>query len=168
MSATTVDNTKLTVQQRSQQSAEEIAAQLGIENVKLVSAAVLEAALQEMHQNQDFEQRVKSVCDRLQASQSKPRKTPPPKKASLHNTNLIPIHFAQTHHFDLAAPPDPFFLLDLYGADQLVAALDEYSTPFLKKSVTVIKERFPGKKPKPKATREDIINFLAEVALANK
>lgn len=168
MSATTGENVKLTVQQRSQQRAEEIAAQLGIDNVKLVSAAVLEAALAEMHHNPDFEQRIKSVCEQLQQSQPKSRTSTSPKKGSLHNPNLVPINHTEKYHFDPGSPPDPIFLLDLYGPDQLEQALDEFTTPFLKKSVTVMKERFPNKKLKSKATREDVIHFLMEVALENK
>jgi hypothetical protein len=167
MSATAIDNTKMTVLQRSQHNAEEIASQLGVENVKVVSAAVLEVALQEMQQNQDFEQRIKSVCARLQKSQPKPRKPPEPKRGSLHNPDLVPIMHDERHWIDLTAPIDPFMLRDLYGPDKLVIALDEYTTGYLKNAVKALKGRFPDRKLKSKATREEVISFLVQLATEN-
>ncbi|MBA3823150.1 MAG: hypothetical protein H0X24_04485, partial [Ktedonobacterales bacterium] len=112
MSTVTSEPPKLTIQQRSQQNAERIASELGLDNLKLVNVAVLEAALKEIEKNKEFAQLVRQVFERL-APPKVPAKVPSNNKAKggLYKTTLVPIGVVEGHRIDLSAAPDPFFLV---------------------------------------------------------
>jgi hypothetical protein len=74
---------------------------------------------------------------------------------------LIPIKSMEGHKFDPVAPPDPYFLLEFYGAAQLPLALQRYTLPRLQKAVKLVKERNPRTKPNG-ASRQAVIDYLVE------
>ncbi len=162
MSTVTAEPSKMTMQQRSQQNAEKIASELGLDNLKLVNVAVLEAALEEIEKNKEFAQLVRRAFDQL----TPPKVKAPSKnkaKGGIYKTTLVPIGTVEGHRIDLGAAPDPFFLVKLYGMHQLYTALDEYSTTILKRSVAEQMVLHPGTKPKNKTNKEDIIAYLIDL-----
>jgi hypothetical protein len=66
--------------------------------------------------------------------------------------------------FDISAPPDPYFLNELFGIDQLPIALKEYSVPALKTAVAMIQARQPGTKPQGTSKAAIIEYVLQHVA----
>jgi hypothetical protein len=164
MSIVITEPQKMTVQQRSQQNAERIASELGLDNPKIVSAAVLEAALKEIGQNKEFAQLVQQTFTQMAPPKTKPRVASNSKaKGGIYKTTLVPIGTVEGHRIDLGAAPDPFFLAKLYGMHQLHDALDEYSGTELKRSIAEQMALHPNTKPKTKTKKEDIIAYLIDL-----
>jgi hypothetical protein len=164
MSTIMAESPKMTVQQRSQQNAEKIATELGLDNLKFVNVAVLEAALREIGKNKEFAQLVRQTFEQIAPPKTKPKAISSNKgKGGLYKTRLVPIGTVEGHRIDLSAAPDPFFLVKLYGMHQLYDALDEYSATELKRSVAEQMALHPNTKPKTKTKKEDIIAYLIDL-----
>jgi hypothetical protein len=170
MSTATIEVSKpsLTLQQVSQENTQKIAELLGVEDLKLLNVAVLEATLQEIDRNEAFAQRIKDAFAQLPKPKTKNVKLSTKAAPSIHNTRLVPIATVENYRFDPEAPPDPFFLKRLYGMHQLQEALDEFSVKELKRSVAEQMALHPNTKPKSKTKKEDIIEYLIDLVKSSQ
>jgi hypothetical protein len=165
MSTAIFDSPKMTMVQRSQYNAERIASELGLDNLKVVNFAVLEAALQEIEHNKEFAQLVKRAFEQFAPAKksSKRQSSKPNSKGNVYTTPLVPIGIVEDYRLDLSRPPDPFFLVKVYGMHQLYQALDEHNLASLKRSVAEQMALHPNTKPKTKTKKEDIIAYLIDL-----
>jgi hypothetical protein len=158
MSATTVKTR--TVRQRAVEATKALREQLGLDNIDLLSTAVAEVAVQEVASNPAFRERISTVYrDLLALHETRPLRTVIRPST---RPQLVPIGTIEGYEMDPAATLDPLFLLKLYGASQLRAALSEYSLAKLKEAATEIQTRNPGTKPTSKARKEAIIDYIVE------
>src|SRR5260370_14075859 len=107
--STTLDQKPLTVAQRTTKATEEAATILGLDDVKLVGAVVLERALGELRRNGGFAQEVREAYQ----SAAKPKKTPPaPRGARAPNPKVVlrPLQTDENHPIDIGAAVDPYYL----------------------------------------------------------
>jgi len=156
----------MTMVQRGQYNAERIASELGLDNLKVVNLAVLEAALQEIEHNKEFAQLVKRAFEQFAPAKPQSPKDKGNKattKGTVYATPLVPIGVVEDYYIDLRKPPDPFFLVKVYGMHQLYQALDEHNLASLKRSVAEQMALHPNTKPKTKTKKEDIIAYLIDL-----
>jgi len=73
----------------------------------------------------------------------------------------VPVKRIEGREFDLSAPPDPFFILDLYGDKQFPLALGRYPAKALVEAVAMVRERRPGTGPAGK-TMAALIEYLVQ------
>jgi hypothetical protein len=140
--------------------------------LKRLSAAVAVAAAEEIARDAMFAQKIRRLFEDMTPSRraKSPKGTPSPQASPrqkktmdeiLANDGLTPITDHIDHKYDPSAPPDPKFLLQLYGSAQLYKALDRFSTEALRRTIAVMVKEQPGlAKPKAKATKEEIIEFI--------
>src|SRR5258708_9485166 len=124
--SSTLDQKPLTVAQRSTRASEEAAAILGFGDVKLAGAVVLESALEELRQNRAFAQRIREAYQLA----AKPKKTPARKTAARPakpKVELKPLRTDETHQINIAAALDPYYLYEVFGAEQLPLALRQFT-----------------------------------------
>ena len=172
--STILDNTPKTIQDRSAEATARLRTELGLEELnstelKRLSAAIAEAAAEEIAHNRAFAERVRSLFIEMAPKKPAPKPSRPKKKttlAELTDDGLTPISFGNDHKFDPYSPPDPHFLLKLYGEDQLYKALDRYELSILRKIVARVMEQYPGSKPKNKSNREDMIHYIMTQVLS--
>ena len=89
---------------------------------------------------------------------------PKPKAAKRKyvDIRLVPIIDMQGVQLDPFAPLDPYFLLKVYGAKQLRTALVNFSVADLKVGAEVVEKRNPGTKPKSRAARQALTDYIVE------
>lgn len=156
---TTLNRVPQTVQERSVDATRHLRETLGLDDLKLLATALAEVAVAESAQRPEFANRIKSVYAELQALKATPRRS---SKAAKPSTKLVPIVAIDDVRIDPHAPLDPYFLKRLYGDSQLVAALDGYSLAKLKEAAAIVEQKHVGTKPKSKARKADIINYIVE------
>lgn len=149
-----------TVQQRSVEATSRLRTLVGRDDLKLLSTAVAEAAAEEAKQNSAFTQRVRALYDEL--ASLKDVRTSRSRKASEDDVPLVPIGHIEGRKIDPAAPLDPYFIFQLYGKDQLRRALSRYSLANLKEGLAQVERRNPGTKPRSRASKQAIIDYIFE------
>ncbi|HEX2347982.1 MAG TPA: hypothetical protein VHI51_06040, partial [Ktedonobacterales bacterium] len=85
-------------------------------------------------------------------------------KASDLDIDLKPIKSMEGRFRDPAAPVDPYFLLELYGPDQLALALSRYTAPRLREGVKAVQARHPGTKPAGTG-KQPMIDYIVTILL---
>ncbi len=131
-------------------------------DIKRLSAALSLAAAEEVEHNSSFASRLKLLFDELKPSKK-------PTLAKKHTTitdsiddGLVPIATGINYTFNPTAPPDPFFLVKLYGPAQLRKALGRYSATRLKEtSQKLVADKGLPVKPMSKATKDELIEYIA-------
>jgi hypothetical protein len=166
-----VEMTTASVQERTAEASRVLCAALGLvglsaTNMKYLMLALAEVADEEIHRNADFAARLRSRYEALvparpsragrSSGASRPSRSSGPPK-----TRLTPVGTVDEGLLDPYAPPNPFLLQQLYGNEQLAAALGRHSLAALKQAVDVVQEQFPGTKPK-KLTKPGIIDYIVE------
>ncbi len=133
---------------------------LRVNDPKRLAEAMLEIASDELMRNTRFLQRVGAQYDALAPA---PKASPKPKAKQLKAPllDLVPRKHIPGREFDISAPPDPYFLNELFGIDQLPVALKEYTVPALRIAVAMIQERRPGTKPTG-TSKAAIIEYVLE------
>jgi hypothetical protein len=155
--STHVASKTLTVPARGMEAVTRAAEALGVDDAKLLATVLLEAATEELSRSGRFADRVRVTYDALIAvkpNRGSSRRQEPPAK-------LTPIKRIEGREIDLGASPDPYFLLELYGKEQLPAALARYPVKALLESVEIVQQHFPGTKPKGK-TKAVVIDYIVE------
>jgi hypothetical protein len=156
--STTLDQKSLTIAQRTTKATEEAAAMLGLDDVKLVGAVVLERALGELRRNGGFAQDVREA---YQAA--KPKKAAPaPRGARAPKPKVVlrPLHTDETHQINIAAAVDPYYLYRTFGAEQLPLALEQFSAAkLLDEAVPLVQQRHPGTQPSSRG-KKAVIGYL--------
>lgn len=149
-----------TVRQRASAATTHLRRLLDADNLTLLSAAVAEAAAEEVHRNPTFRSTVRRIYEQLSTldrSKSARRRT-----ANTINAGLEPLPGAEGTRFDPFAPLDPYLLLRLYGPRQLRAALSGYSHSALREAASAVRARHAGTKPKDGRKAESLIDYIVE------
>lgn len=144
-------------------AARSLAFLFNVEDASRVSLAVLLAAADELEQNPRFAARVRTLYEQLPAKA--PRGTGASGKgdaAKILASTLQPIRYVEDREINPAAPLDPYFLLDVYGAHQLRQALDLFPLAKLKEGAEAVMERNPGTKPKNKGSKPAVIDYIVQ------
>ena len=147
-------------------AARSIAFLLSVDDANRASLAVLLAAADEIEQNSRFAARVRAAYDLLPPSKA-PRPTGSSRTSDAEKiltSTLTPIRHVEGHEINLAAPLDPYFLLEVYGAHQLREALDLFPLAKLKEGVEAVMERNPGTKPKSKSSKAAVVDYIVQYA----
>ncbi len=158
--STTLDQKPLTVAQRSTRASEEAAAILGFGDVKLAGAVVLESALEELRQNRAFAQRIREAYQMA----AKPKKAPtrkPAARPAKPKVELKPLRTDETHQINIAADVDPYYLYEVFGAEQLPLALGQFSAKkLMDEAVPLVQKRHPGTRPSNQRKQDAIIAYI--------
>lgn len=139
-----------------------LASLLGLPDAGRAGVAALLVAAEEVEQSSHFAARVRSAYDLL--PESKPTRGPThgaaDAAAKILSTTLTPIRHVEGREINLAAPLDPYFLLEVYGAHQLRQALELFPLAKLKEGLSAVMERHPGTKPASKASKAAVIDYI--------
>jgi hypothetical protein len=158
--STAIETRKRTPTQRVTDAAQQVATTLGLDDQKRVSAALAEAAAEAVRRDSLFAARVRLLYQEMAPAPSTRRPTRGRGTRAAPDVELVPIK--QVNKFiNPAAAPDPYFLLELYGAKQLPLALQRYTVARLREAVELVQQRNPGTKPSGK-TRQHLIDYIVE------
>jgi hypothetical protein len=147
------------VQQRTANATTSLKQMLKLEDLKLLSAAVAEAAADEAKHNPRFAEKIRTIYQEL----------PPPKNKRAERSTphvhhkLVPIGKVEGYEFNPFGPIDPEYLFKVYGADQLPLALEDYTLVRLKEAAEIIMQQHPGTKPKNMSKKADVIAYIVEM-----
>jgi hypothetical protein len=134
-----------------------------LEDAKRLSAALIIAAVDRLPNDLALMERVRTIYEELA-----PRRVSAAKgktRASDLDIELKPIKSMDGRLRDPAAPVDPYFLLELYGPDQLALALGRYTAPRLREGVKAVQARLPGTKPGGTG-KQALIDFIVTSLLS--
>jgi hypothetical protein len=133
---------------------------IGADDVKLLSAAVTEAAAAEAVRNTAFRTSVRRIYEELR---TQPLSTTRTQRSSRQSSvEPLPLPGTEGARFDPFAPLDPYALLRLYGPQQLGAALSGYSSVALREAVTVVRQKHPKTKPKDARKADSLIAYIVQ------
>jgi hypothetical protein len=164
-----VDTTTMTIPQQTVQATHNLCSALGLgvlnaSQLRYLTLALTQVAAQEAGQSPTFADQVRARY--LELAPMKPSRqtsgagrTSSRRSAGANRVKLVPVGTVDEALLDPYAPPNPFALQQLYGNEQLALALDRYTATKLKEAVTVVKDRFPGTKPK-RQTKPGIIEYI--------
>jgi hypothetical protein len=158
--STTVNLRQLTPTQSATEAARRASHILDIQDTKIVAAALAEEALSLLERDAIFKTHVRERC----ADMATPRRVVEPRerRRSPSRIELVPIKTLGPREVNPAAPPDPYFLLELYGPDQLRLALSRYKVAELKPAAAVVQGRNPGTRPADKSRRDPLLDYIVE------
>lgn len=150
----------VTLKQRNRLALQRLSESLSLEDVALLATAALEVVADEVGRNGEVARRIRESYHDLLKS---PRQT----KTKFHLSKpepvkLIPVGTVDESRIKPYGPLDPYLLFDLYGAEQLRLALDGYSLVKLKEGMAAVTTRNPGTKPKSKASKAPLIDYIVE------
>jgi hypothetical protein len=140
-----VQSKPATATQRSAAAVEHATEIFKLEDAKRLSAALIIAAVDGLPNDTSLMERVRTIYEDLA-----PKRVSAAKgkiKASDLDIELKPVKSMEGRFRDPSAPVDPYFLLELYGPDQLALALSRYTAPRLREGVKAVQARHPGTKP---------------------
>jgi len=153
-----------TYAQRASAAAAQANERFNFTDEKRMLAAVSEIALDEMSRNPGFALRVRQRFEEL--APLKAERNPKTSKASeTTKPKLVPIKEFPGFQLDATRTLDPWFVIEYFGEDQLETALRLQTVGNLRKSVTLVEERYPGTAPKGKVTKDSAIAYILEYAL---
>ncbi len=135
-----------TAAQRTSEAIRKAAGKLGVKDLKWLGAALAEAAADGVERNTAFAAQVRALYESMVPP--RPIKEPSRRRGgrAAPDVELVPIKQMDVF-INPAAPPDPYFLLELYGPAQLPLALSRNTAPRLREAVKMVKERNPGTRP---------------------
>src|SRR5258708_35515725 len=128
--------------------------QLGLADVKRSSLALAAVAAQEPERSHIFAERIRTAYAALAPTKQRT------KLLTAFDVKLVPIKHIQGRELNPAAPLDPYFLLEVYGAAQLPTALSIFPVAKLKEGAAVVEQRNPGTKPKNRGQKQPLINYI--------
>lgn len=143
--------------------ARSLASALGLPDAGRAGVAALLVAAEEVERSSHFAARVRSAYDLLPAG--KPTRGSASAKdavAKILSSTLTPIKYVEGCEINLAAPLDPYFLLEMYGANQLRQALDLFPLAKLKEGAEAVMVRSPGSKPRSRSSKAAVVDFIVE------
>lgn len=129
-------------------------------DVPVFGAALAEVASEESMRNLRFADAVRERYRELLAQQPAPK----PKGTSSQEPlpPLVPIRRIEGYRADPFSPPDPHFLIQLYGYSQLNRALQDYTPAMLKETAAKVQQDHPGTKPTSKAAKQALIDYIVK------
>ena len=126
---------------------------------KRLASVLVEIASDEIEQNSRFASSVRVLYNALEPVKKATTTTAKSKKTKRLPEDLVPMRHVNVADFDLGAPPDPYFLLEVFGAEQFPRVLKEYSPAALKEAVEIVQEHQPGTQPL-KQTKPSLIEYI--------
>ncbi len=147
-----------TAQQRAVAATRQLREATGLDDLKLLSTAVAELAAEEAARNPAYVSRLQAVYQELVSLHS----TRPIRAQEASGVKLVPIGNVAHQAIDPHAPLDPYYLYDLYGPEQLRAALSRYTLARLKEGLPAVEQRNAGTKPASRARKDAIIDYIVE------
>lgn len=153
---TAVTSRSITLTPRATEAVWRAVETLEITDPKRLASVLVELASEEVELSARFADRVRFLYSALTptkktaASKGKPKLLPP---------DIKPVKHMEGRPFDIGAPPDPFYLLEVFGASQLPRVLMVYSIEGLRDAVKMVKARHPGAKTKG-TSKADLTAFL--------
>jgi hypothetical protein len=153
-----------TISQRTSEAARLAGEFLGLDDLKRLGAALAEAASEGIQRNPNFAAHVRALYEQMAPKPAVSRSAKAPRSKALEpDVELIPVNYAAAKdaNLDPTAPPDPYFLLDFYGAHQLALALKRYTPARLREAVKMVKQRNPRTKPKG-TSGQALIDYIVE------
>jgi hypothetical protein len=135
------------------------AEEMSATDLKRLASAMIEIASQELRTSDRFAGRVRDLSDSL--APVKPARNGAARNSRPAQPKLVPIKRIEGREIDLGAPPDPYFLNELYGSDQLQQALAAYPVKALQEAVEIMQERQPRVRPKGK-TKSALVEYLVQ------
>lgn len=151
---------RASLQQRAAAATAELKRILGLDDLKLLSAAVAEVAATEAATSADFAARIRSSYTDLAALRGRRSRSAPAAPSS--RAQLTPLPGSEDFRFDPYAPLDPYILLRLYGPEQLGDALSAYSLAALREATTSVQARNPTTQPKDRRTKAALIRYIVD------
>lgn len=128
----------------------------------ILGIALAEAAAEEGKRNPQFASEVRRIYqDLLGQGRPSPAQTAQQRRAAL--PPLVPIRTdGPWSPIDPFAPPDPQFLIQVYGKHQLARALYDYYPDMLKRTAAEIERQHPGTKPAHRGRKDALIAYIVE------
>lgn len=133
-------------------------------DLNYLALALTEVAAQEAERNSAFNQRIRQLYEAI---------IPPKKVVKTRGASsiqrptqaeiLAPLRAVGTvdpERIAPYAPPDPYALMDLFGAEQLPRALYRYTLDNLKRAVPFVQAQHPGTKPTSMAKKDAIVEYI--------
>lgn len=136
--------------------AERAARQLDLDDIKRVSLALVEAASVELEKSHTFENRVRAFYDALAPARPRSR------MVTAFDVKLVPIKQIDGREINPAAPLDPYFLYEVYGAEQLPTALSIFPVSKLKEGAAKVEQQNPGTKPSNRGQKQALIDYIVK------
>jgi hypothetical protein len=155
----TLTTSKRQATQRVQGATAQLQSLIGASDLKLLSAAVMEAAAIEAVHNPGFCRAVQRIYEELSA---KPARATVSRLRSSSHPELVPLPGTEGARFDPFAPLDPYALVKLYGPQQLQTALSGYSATTLRQAVALVQQRYPKTKPADARKSESLIAYIVQ------
>lgn len=160
MSTTITTPKPLTMQQRMRVATQQLRDLIDADDVKLLNAAITEAAAAEAVRNTVFRATIRRIYNDLSELPSNGTKA---QRMRAHpSIELVPLPGSEGARFDPFAPLDPYALLRLYGPQQLRDALSGYSMSALRQAVVIVGQKHPGTKPKDGRKADSLIEYVVE------
>jgi len=134
-------------------------------DLSYLALALTEAAAQEAESNTAFNQRLRELYHTLTPPKKVARGSRPeptikrPTQEDLTKP-LQAIGTVDPSRIRPYAPPDPYALLDLYGAEQLPLSLFRYTLDSLKRTVPIVQARHPGTRPTNMGRKDSIVEYV--------
>lgn len=151
---------RASLQQRAAAATAELKRILGLDDLKLLSAAVAEVAAAQAATHPDFAARIRSAYAELAALRG--RRSRPSVAAPAPRAQLTPLPGSESIRFDPFAPLDPYVLLRIYGPEQLRDALSAYSLSALREATAAVQARNPDTLPIDRRTKATLINYIVD------
>lgn len=155
---TTLNRATMTAQQRGAEATRRLREVLGLSDLKVLATALAEIAADEAQHNVDFGDRIRHAYREIELLPTQNRSS----RKIASKPKLIPIAAPGVVDIDPHGDLNPFSLVQLYGANQLRAALTEYSLSRLKEASAIVEQRNPSTKPKNKSRKDTIIDYIVE------
>lgn len=131
---------------------------LELDDLRRLTIALAEAAAQELVGNRPFAARVRALYDEVPATPSRASAPDP------FATQLVPIKMVPGRDINPAAPLDPYFLLEVYGASQLETALNLFPVAKLKEGAAMVERHHPGTKPTNRGRKAALVEYIVRYA----
>lgn len=144
------------------EAAKQAAYVLGLEDHKLVGIALAEVGAERVAADREFAQKVRALYTILQATAEQPKTTAPARGRTSTQVELIPRKIIEGQSFDPAAPLDPYFLVEVFGVEQLQAALEREPAFRLKEAAVLVEQRNPGTKPTNRGQKKALIAYMLQ------
>lgn len=130
-----------------------------VNDTAILGTALAEVAAREIRRNQQFGDEVRRTYEDLKAQQASTGKQGTQQEEL---APLVPIRRIEGYEADPFSPPDPAFLIQLYGHHQLARALQDYTVDKLKMTAAQIEQRHPGTKPTNRGRRDALIAYIVD------
>lgn len=152
-----------TLQQRGAEATRELREALRLpanpSDTSILGTALARAAAREIRRNAAFASDVRREYDELTALRGGGRKSNSGKPVM---EPLVPLRYLDVRTLDPLAPPNPKDLIYVYGQDKLGRALHEYTLDMLKQTADGIQAAHPGTKPKSRASKQSVIDYIVQ------